>query len=127
MAGTEGKGLYLSNNDGRTWAPAARQLADANLYAVAADPADSRRMATGGWGTGPWISRDGGEQWQRASDALPSENITAMAFDANVAGRLWVSTFEEGTYFTDDFGKTWQSGDLDGAYVFDLGFVPVSD
>src|SRR5690606_38863148 len=99
VAGTEGEGAYLSRDDGKRCEPVANELADTNIYAVAADPHDAKRLAAGGWGTGVWFSRDGGDSWTRAADDLLSDNITAMTFDANVAGRLWASTFEEGTYY----------------------------
>lgn len=125
IAGTEGKGVYLSRDDGKRWEPVANELKEANVYAVAADPADENLLAAGGWETGVWVSRDGGASWSRAAKDLPYSNITAMTFDENVPGRLWASTFEEGTYYSDDFGANWQNGNLDGAYVLDLGFVPM--
>jgi photosystem II stability/assembly factor-like uncharacterized protein len=123
IAGTEGRGLWLSRDDGRSWSPAAPQLADANLYAVAVDPADASRMAAGGWGTGVHVSLDGGATWQAATGTLPSPNITAMIFDRATPGRLWVSTFEEGTFYSDDAGATWTDANLHGAYVFDLVYL----
>ena len=62
--------------------------------------------------------------------------MTATTFDHAESGRLWVSTFEEGTLFSDDMGETWQSdtlivpgkvGSILGAYVNDLGFIPVKN
>jgi photosystem II stability/assembly factor-like uncharacterized protein len=127
IAGTEGNGVYVSRDDGRTWEAVADALNTANVYAVAIDPFSGSRMAAGGWGTGVHVSKDGGSSWQAVEGALPSPNVTAMVFDEMIAGRLWISTFEEGTFFSDDMGQSWQTANLDGAYVFDLGFLPVRD
>ena len=127
IAGTEGNGVYVSRDDGRTWEAVADALNTANVYAVAIDPFSGSRMAAGGRGTGVHVSKDGGSSWQAVEGALPSPNVTAMVFDEMIAGRLWISTFEEGTFFSDDMGQSWQTANLDGAYVFDLGFLPVRD
>ncbi len=126
IAGTEGKGVYLSRNDGRRWESAAPDLKEANIYGVTADPHNEQSLAAGGWAVGVWVSSDTGKTWQQTESKLPSPNVMAMTFDANVPGRLWASTFEEGTYYTDDGGKSWQDGDLYGAYVWDLGFVKIA-
>ena len=124
LAGTEGRGVWISKDDGRTWTGSALALAEANIYAVAVSPQDASHLAAGGWNTGVHFSKDSGAHWAAATGTLPSPNITAMVFDPTLKNRLWVSMFEEGTYYTDDFGKTWESAELDGAYVFDLGFLP---
>ncbi|MCZ6675115.1 MAG: hypothetical protein O7C75_19450 [Verrucomicrobia bacterium] len=124
IAGTEGKGVWISRDDGQSWKSSTSALKDANVYAVAIDPFDSSSLAAGGWSTGVYLSDNGGKSWMKAKGELPSPNITSMVFDANVPHRVWVSTFEEGTFYSDNAGSTWINADLDGAYVFDLGFLP---
>ncbi|MBD5777885.1 hypothetical protein IEN85_00060 [Pelagicoccus sp. NFK12] len=125
IVGTEGEGVYLSRNDGKTWSQTAPALANNNIYAVAVDPFDASRMAAGGWGTGVWVSNDGGETWRARGEGLPSQNVTSMVFDPQQKGRLWVSTFEEGTVHSDNLGRNWNEGGLMGAYVYDLGVIGV--
>lgn len=126
IAGTEGKGVYLSTNDGKTWTTTAPQMSEANIYAVALDPKDPSRLAVAGWGTGVWFSSDGGETWVDRGEGLPSQNITSMSFDPKDTRRLWVSTFEEGTVYSDNNGGDWVDGGLMGAYVFDLGVISMN-
>ena len=126
LAGTEGQGVWMSRNDGKTWKPSAPELKEANVYAVAMDTTDSSLLAAGGWNTGAYISTDGGDTWRKTTGKLPSPNITAAVFDENNSNRLWISTFEEGTFYSDDRGKSWINAQLDVAYVFDLGFLPAS-
>ncbi|MCH6258711.1 hypothetical protein MLD52_19280 [Puniceicoccaceae bacterium K14] len=125
IAGTEGEGVFLSKDDGKSWSKTAPELGNANIYAVAMDSSDESRLAVAGWGTGVWISIDGGASWIDRGAGLPSKNVTAMIYDPNQSNRLWVSTFEEGTLYSDNEGKDWHDGGLKGAYVFDLGVVSI--
>lgn len=124
LAGTQGRGAWLSHDDGRTWAATDPGSAPANLYAVALSPHDAAAMAVGGWGVGVRVSADGGRTWTDRTAGLPVKNVFVLAFDPGVKGRLWASTFEEGTFYSDDLGRTWQDGGLYGAYGFDFIFVP---
>jgi len=135
IAGTEGSGVILSKDNGKTWQSTAPALAEANIYGIATNHTNSQAMAAGGWGTGIWVSHDGGATWTDRSAGLPSTNISKTTFDQVKDDRLWVSTFEEGTFYSDDLGKTWHTDDIIkpgavgsilGAYVIDLGFVSIS-
>ena len=126
IAGTEGQGVWISNDDCKTWQATAPALSNANVYGVAIDPHNPSHLAAGGWDVGVHLTGDGGKSWKRVSDSFPSQNITSVVFDENVPGRLWASTFEEGTFYSDDNGSSWTNAQLDGAYVFDLGFMPKS-
>ncbi len=123
IAGTEGKGVYISRDDGARWTSAVPGLDGANIYGVAAHPEDPSRFAAGGWDRGVWVSTDGGGSWADRREGLPSPHVTAVSYDPVDSGRLWASTFEEGTYYSDDDGRTWREGGLHGAYVFDLDYV----
>ncbi len=124
LAGTQGRGAWISRDAGISWGPVDATTAEANLYAVAIDTNDAARMAIGGWGVGVRVSADGGRTWADRSTGLPVKNVFVLAFDPDVTGRLWASTFEEGSFFSDDHGLTWQDGGLYGAYGYDFVFVP---
>lgn len=126
IATTLGHGALLSHDNGATWSPTDPGSASANLYAAAIDPADTNRLAVGGWGVGVRVSADGGKTWTDRTAGLPAKNVFVVAFDPDVKGRLWVSTFEEGTRYSDDLGATWQDGGLYGAYAFDFVFLPAA-
>ncbi len=123
LAGTEGRGAWLSRDGGRTWSAADPGTAAANLYAVALSPHDPAQLAVGGWEVGVRISADGGRTWADRTAGLPVRNIFVLAFDPDVKGRLWASTFEEGSFYTDDLGLTWHDGGLYGAYASDFVFL----
>ncbi len=135
IAGTEGSGVILSKDNGKTWQSTAPALAEANIYGITTNHTDSQAMAAGGWGTGVWVSSNGGETWIDRSAGLPTKDISKVTFDQVTDNRLWVSTFEEGTFYSDDLGETWHTdkiikpgaaGSILGAYVLDLGFVSVT-
>lgn len=124
IAGTEHHGVFLSSDNGETWAPSLPEAAERNVYAVTRDPANPDLLVAGGWDMGVWVSHDGGASWTSRGAGLPVDDVTAVAVEpAPKASRLWVSTFEAGTFYSDDFGRSWVDAELPGAYVFDLRFL----
>jgi photosystem II stability/assembly factor-like uncharacterized protein len=125
LAGTQGRGAWLSHDSGASWIAVDATTAAANLYAAAIDRHDAQRLALGGWGTGVRVSADGGKTWTDRTAGLPVKNVFVLAFDPDAKGRLWASTFEEGTFYSDDLGLTWRDGGLYGGYGSDYTFLPV--
>jgi photosystem II stability/assembly factor-like uncharacterized protein len=126
LAGTLGRGAWLSRDNGATWTAVDPGSAKANLYAAALSLNDAATMAVGGWGVGVRVSTDGGATWTDRSAGLPVKNVLVLAFDPDTKGRLWASTFEEGSFYSDDLGRTWKNGGLYGANGTDYIFVPAS-
>lgn len=126
LAGTQGRGAWLSRDGGTTWSAVDADSATANLYAAALNPADAAVLAVGGWKVGVRVSDDGGRTWSDRSVGLPVKNILVLAFDPDVKGRLWAATFEEGSFYSDDLGHTWKNGGLYGANGTDFIFIPTS-
>lgn len=124
LAGTQGRGAWLSHDGGESWTATDAATATANLYAVAIDQRDAGRLALGGWGVGVRVSADGGRTWTDRTAGLPVKNVFVLAFDPDVPGRLWASTFEEGTFYSDDLGVSWRDGGLYGGYGSDYTFLP---
>lgn len=126
LAGTQGRGAWLSRDGGATWAAVDAGSATANFYGAAMNPADAATMAVGGWSVGVRVSEDGGRTWADRSAGLPVKNVLVVAFDPDAKGRLWAATFEEGSFYSDDFGRTWKNGGLYGANGSDFIFIPTS-
>jgi len=123
LAGTEGRGAWLSRDGGATWSATDPASATANLYSVTLSPHDAAQLAVGGWDVGVHVSADGGRTWTDRTAGLPVPRVFVVAFDPDVRGRLWASTFEEGTFYSDDLGRTWHDGGLYGAYASDFVFL----
>ena len=126
LAGTQGRGAWISRDNGASWAAVDADSATANLYAAALHPTDAAVMVVGGWKVGVRISDDGGRTWSDRSTGLPVRNVLVLAFDPDVKSRLWAATFEEGSFYSDDLGRTWKDGGLYGANGTDLIFIPTS-
>lgn len=122
LAGTQGRGAWLSRDGGVTWQATAPAAASANLYAVALAPQDVALLAVGGWGVGVQVSADGGRTWADRSAGLPNRNIFVVAFDPDVKGACGRPRSKKACSTL----TTWASpgdGGLYGAYASDLVFV----
>jgi photosystem II stability/assembly factor-like uncharacterized protein len=124
LAGTQGRGAWVSRDNGASWAAVDAASAKANLYGAALHPTDASTLAVAGWGVGVRVSTDGGATWTDRSAGLPVKNVLLLAFDPDAPHRLWASTFEEGSFHSADLGRTWQNGGLYGANGTDYIFVP---
>lgn len=120
LAATIGKGILRSKDGGRTW----EVKTSGRFYSVDIDPTNSNRMAAVGFDTGIWVSENGGTSWRRTGQPNSMNNFYEVKFDRNNPQRFIVSTNEKGIYSTDDFGQTWKRLGVQGAFVFDMVFVP---
>lgn len=117
LAGT-GRGVLISRDGGSTWTSGA--LDGEVIYAVAADPANPRRLAAAGFETGIFLSQDGGREWERVSPGL---TVLALVFDAGGSGRLWAGSAGGGVFRVDAGAGDAVYAGLEGATVRDLVFV----
>ena len=62
LAGTQGEGLFLTNDGGQTWSPGG--LAGIVIKSIAFTSQDSRVVYAGVKPAGVWRSQDGGATWQ---------------------------------------------------------------
>jgi photosystem II stability/assembly factor-like uncharacterized protein len=99
------RGLYRSDDHGRTWARLGESLPDAPLSAIAVVPQPSE-IVIGVVGGQLFASSDAGRSWQLRSAGLPNEKIEVIAGDP-VAGRLWTAGADR-VYRSDDAAQTWR-------------------
>lgn len=89
--GTQGEGVYVSDDGGTTLVPASAGLEEARVPALAADPEDPLRVlflrAYGGVASGIWESQ-GGEVRQISADSPPG--AFALAAVKRPEGSLWL-------------------------------------
>ena len=124
LAATEGAGLFASSDCGVTFESNGSLGVGRNLYDVAFDPADSRRLAVAGWGLGVAVSEDRGRTWQLRNAGLPSHSVWSVAFDPAKPGRMYAGVHEEAVYTSPDYGRTWMKDGLEGSAIFRMKFVP---
>ena len=124
--GSPFSGLWISDDQGRTW-KAAAELAGAPVHAIAAWPQDPRVLAAG-TGQGVWLSEDGGRKWRRISKPWLHEMrvVTAVAFAPRDQRTIYAGT-PHLPWKTSDGGETWQSiheGLIDDTDVFSIYVDP---
>ncbi len=127
LAGTQGGGLYISRDGGKTFeSPSEAPGFGRNIYDVAFDPTTPTRMAIGGWGPGVTVSEDGGKTWQARNAGLPRPDVSAIVFDPAKPGRIYASVHEEAVYVSDNAGKTWTSAGMEGRVASRMKFIGAS-
>ncbi len=125
LAVTQKGGIFRSTDGGQTFEATPRDAAAGrNLYDIAFDPADARRIAVCGWGPGVLVSEDGGITWQARNQGLPRPDVWSVAFDPDKPGRLYAGVHEEALYVSEDAGKTWRADGLPGSIILKMAFVP---
>lgn len=77
------------------------------VLAVAADPADGRRMLVG-TSDGLFRSADGGKSWEEAVLPVPAEQAGAIAFDPARPGVVYVAFRHAGVWRSTDGGYVWE-------------------
>jgi photosystem II stability/assembly factor-like uncharacterized protein len=124
LASTQAGGLFRSGDCGKTFENVGRVGVDRNLYDVAYDPTDSKRMAVAGWGPGVVVSEDGGKTWQSRNVGLPRPEVVSVVFDPANSGRMYASVNEDALYVSNDAGKSWSKDGLEASIICRLRFVP---
>ncbi|HVT45824.1 MAG TPA: YCF48-related protein [Thermoanaerobaculia bacterium] len=108
ILGTEGDGVYVSHDRGKTFTRSSKGLYNVKVTAIEADP-ENRGTAFaavhfGGSASGFYGSTDGGERWERLNkDRLPE--ILSLVVRAGGDPRFIIGT-ERGFYWSED-GASW--------------------
>ncbi|HLJ74756.1 MAG TPA: hypothetical protein VKU62_09235 [Thermoanaerobaculia bacterium] len=108
VLGVEGDGVYVSNDDGKTFARSCDGLRNLTVTSIAADPAASKHVyaavAFGGVSCGIYESSDAGLTWKKISTTqLPSVLSLTINDDREVK---FVAGTEKGFFWSAD-GATW--------------------
>ena len=125
LATTQKGGLFASHDCGKTFENAGRIGAGRNLYDIAFDPADPKRIAVAGWDPGVLVSEDGGRTFQPRNTGLPRLAVMSVAFDPAKPGRMYSSVSDEALYVSEDGGRSWAKDGLDGTVVNRMKFIPM--
>lgn len=102
IGGIQGKGIYISNDNGITWTPATSTMPSLN-------PTDI--LFAGSWiyittyGEGVFISKDNGASWTPLNLGL--DNLYTRTITKLPNGILFVGTAGSGVYVSNDQGANW--------------------
>ncbi|MBC6947438.1 hypothetical protein DWB58_05795, partial [candidate division KSB1 bacterium] len=102
FAGTEGGGIFRSDNDGATWQAVNTGLTNLNITAFAIQ--SNGYVFAGTNGSGVFRSTDDGDTWTQVINGLTNLAVTAMAI--NSEGRIFAGTDGSGV-FASYTGNLW--------------------
>ena len=107
ILGTEGDGIYVSDDRGATFRRSNRGLYNVKVAGVASDPVKKNRLYAavyfGGAASGIYESHDGGEQWRKLSETKLPEMLSFIVRDVSPK---FVAGTERGIYWSED-GREW--------------------
>jgi photosystem II stability/assembly factor-like uncharacterized protein len=95
-------GLFVSNDNGRNWAPVSEDLPQAPVAAIAVRQTAPETIFVAVQDR-VWASSDGGRSWRQRSDGLPPGRIESLVFE----GRLWVFAGDR-MHASEDNGASWK-------------------
>ena len=108
LLATEGDGVYVSDDAGKTYRRSSTGLYNVRVTAVVPDPIERDRLYAavvfGNAASGVYVSEDGGEAWARLSTTRIPE-VLSLLVQEDTDPRFIAGT-EKGFYWSDD-GREW--------------------
>jgi photosystem II stability/assembly factor-like uncharacterized protein len=101
---SDGNGLHVSEDGGRTWT---RSTLEDAPTAIAASPSGAG-YAYAFTEAGLHVTTDAGETWQETGGTLPEGSVLAAAVDPFIPSQLYASFEGSGLFRSGDAGETWE-------------------
>ncbi len=109
MLGTNGGGIYRSDDSGNTWSQFNNGLADIKVYALSyTNPTDSTPIPLAGAGNGIYYLTSAMEWKPCSAVELPARSIDGFHHLGPFYAALGAGSYSDGIYKSDDYGLTWQ-------------------
>jgi photosystem II stability/assembly factor-like uncharacterized protein len=110
VVGVEGDGVYVSDDDAKTFTRSSDGLYDVKITSIVPDPSSKDRVYAsvvfGGAASGMYRSNDGGATWERASAAKLPEVLSLDIARDGEADPKFVAGTERGFFYSND-GVEW--------------------
>jgi photosystem II stability/assembly factor-like uncharacterized protein len=109
FASTLGSDLFISNNDGDSWARVGTDFAAPESRRIAVDLTNSNRLYAGSVYSGLFKSTDGGATWSRPEfgSGFAYVWLAVVDPDPNYPNIVYAGTQGEGLFKSVDYGETW--------------------
>ncbi|MGH9759956.1 MAG: SBBP repeat-containing protein, partial [Blastocatellia bacterium] len=124
FVGTDGQGIFKSNDAGRSWAGANNGIPTKGIIDLAIDPSNPSNVYAF-TGAGVFKSVDAGQSWRSSSDGLQFYALGRLAIDPSNPSTIYVGS--QGVYKSTDAGASWNQVDTFpgfGQAVTDLAVDP---
>jgi photosystem II stability/assembly factor-like uncharacterized protein len=102
------KGLYTTNDGGRSWIRIGETLSDQMLSDLILDPTHPHVVYVTNR-DGVFRSEDGGKTWEARNAGLSNVNIRALAMSPGNSTLLYVGTNRKGLFRSVDSGLSWKA------------------
>ena len=113
-AGTGSAGVYVSTNNGTSWAAGGIGLYQIDTRVLAVTGAG---MLAGTFGSGAFRSIDDGASWTAVNFGLINTNVRCLI---NTGAGIMAGTANDGIYFSNNSGRTWALNNLRNMNVWTL-------
>jgi photosystem II stability/assembly factor-like uncharacterized protein len=119
-AGTEEKGLFRSDDGGRSWRDAGRKLHGSPVYSIAVHPMRPSLIFVGTYGQGVFRSRDGGLSWEAVNRGIGNLDIHSLLVLPGDPVIVLAGTLNGGLYRSSDGGTNWTFNSQEDSQVWGL-------
>lgn len=125
FAGTSHRGVFISEDGGKSWSGAGGDLGGrASVAGLAFDSRNSQNVFARVLYERIYKSTDGGESWHSVWTGMPTyTEIESMAIDPKEPSRMYAGGDEQ-FFHSDDAGETWSGGALLGVSTLAITIDP---
>ena len=106
-AGTDGGGIFRTDNSGAGWAQLDGGLLDTYDFSITVRPSNHELYLGTGFGDQFWRSTDQAATWTHASFLFTHDSEHGVAADPVAASTVYLSAYGAGVYRSLDDGATW--------------------
>jgi hypothetical protein len=92
FAGTEGSGVFLSTNNGTSWAAVNTGMTNTNVYSLVVN---GKNLYAGTDNGGVFLSSNNGKSWTPVNSGLPNTEVRVLAVNG---GNLFAGTYGNGVW-----------------------------
>jgi photosystem II stability/assembly factor-like uncharacterized protein len=107
LAGTDGGGLFYTNDRGGLWTQIDGGLLSTLSFSLAVRPSSHAVYDGSGFGDQFWKSGDQGATWSRATSLTSHDSEHGIAVDPVLPARVYLAAYGAGVMRSDDDGATW--------------------
>lgn len=123
--GTDGKGVFVSDDSGKTWSAAGGELGGKTRVAgLMGDPTNWETVYARVLFARLYKSTNGGDDWRAVWMGMPDEEqVQSIAIDPNNPRRIYAGGDAQ-LFYSDNGGETWQPSRLDERSTLALWIDP---